>query len=151
MSHKIKKDIQFQIEEIDMLFEMYEKELFEIKDSPNLIELTAFASVLHSFYNGIENIFTLIAKEIDKSIPTGNNWHKELLIQISSDSSNRKAMISDKTKEYLLNYLAFRHFYRHAYSFHLEWEEMEDLIIPMRDIWKTIKTEINNFIEKQGL
>ena len=35
---------------------------------------------LHSFYTGIERILEEIARDIDASIPTGQNWHRDLLV-----------------------------------------------------------------------
>ena len=43
------------------------------------IELSALAAMLHSFYNGIENILKRIALELDDPMPGGESWHKELL------------------------------------------------------------------------
>jgi hypothetical protein len=51
---RIREDIEFELGEIDLLFELYQKELFDMEESPNLVELTALAGVLHSFYNGID-------------------------------------------------------------------------------------------------
>ena len=42
-------------------------------EEPTLIELTAIGSILHSFYNGIENIFKAIGKNIDAEIPNGKH------------------------------------------------------------------------------
>jgi len=42
-------------------------------------------SILHDFYTGTEGIFEAIANTIDKRIPTGINWHKELLNQMVLD------------------------------------------------------------------
>jgi hypothetical protein len=67
--NKVIKDIQFELEEIDNLFDLYRNELFELDHEPNLLELTGVAGVLHSFYPGIEKIFLSIAKTIDKNIP----------------------------------------------------------------------------------
>ena len=36
---------------------------------PNDLELAALAAVLHSFYNGIENIFKRIAQDVDGQLP----------------------------------------------------------------------------------
>lgn len=59
MSHdKMKSAVLFEIRQIDQLFKAYNQLLEKCQEGqPNLIELTALASVLHSFYNGVENIF----------------------------------------------------------------------------------------------
>ena len=53
-------------------------------DTPDLFDMTILGSVLHSFYNGLENIFEIIAKNIDGNVPNGNKSHQELLHQMAS-------------------------------------------------------------------
>jgi len=58
LSEKVEAQVRFEIGQIDRLLDSY-ADLLEraLHTPPNLIELTAIASVLHSFYNGLENIF----------------------------------------------------------------------------------------------
>ncbi len=144
----LKEAIEFELGEIESLFQLYQEELFELdlEQTPDLLELTAFASVLHSFYNGIENILLDIAKNIDKKIPSDPNWHKSLLAQMAEKNIAREAVISEGMKNELKKYLTFRHFYRHSYSFHLEWEELEKLIKPIHQVWEKFKAEISAFL-----
>jgi hypothetical protein len=86
-----------------------------------MIEVTACASVLHSFYNGLENIFLSIVKRIDRNVPTGDRWHRDLLYQMGKETPERKQVLTNKTIDQLVDYMGFRHFYRHSYSFSLEW------------------------------
>lgn len=43
--------------------------------------------------------------------------------------------------------LGFRHFYRHSYSFLLEWEDLSSLVASLRDIWTEAKKEFREFLE----
>lgn len=52
LTKKVIEEINFELEEIESLFNLYKNELFEIEEEPNLLELTGMASVLHSFYLG---------------------------------------------------------------------------------------------------
>jgi len=144
----LKEAIEFEIGEIESIFQLYQKELFELdlEQTPDLLELTAFASVLHSFYNGIENILLGIAKNIDKKTPSDPNWHKRLLSQMAEKNIARKPVLSEGMKNELKKYLTFRHFFRHSYSFHLEWEELEKLIKPIHQVWEKFKAEISSFL-----
>jgi hypothetical protein len=141
------KEIKFELDEIENLFDLYREELFELNREPNQVEITALASVLHSFYCGIEKIFLIIAKRIDKSIPYDLNWHKTLLFQMMEKNEFRDAVISDKTKEELSDYLAFRHLYRHSYSSRLKWREMEFLVTSIHQTWIKFRSEISLFIK----
>jgi hypothetical protein len=46
----------------------------------------------------------------------------------------------------LADYLGFRHFYRHSYSFYLEWDELEKLVVPLAEIWERTKDELQIFL-----
>jgi len=52
-------------------------------------------------------------------------------------------MVADR----LVDYLGFRHFYRHSYSFSLEWGKLEKLVVLLEDIWKKLKNEFQVFLE----
>ena len=141
------EQINFKINDIDKLFKEYELIFEKIKvQEPDLFDMTIIGSVLHSFYNGIENIFEIIAKNIDKSIPTGNKSHQELLHQMASENNKRSELISEELYFRLREYATFRHFYRHAYSFQLNWEKMRPLVDNINIIWEEIKKCLNNFI-----
>jgi hypothetical protein len=136
------------LEEIESLFQLYKKELFDLERTPNIVELTAFASVLHSFYNGIEKILLIIAKNIDESTPSDANWHRSILLQMTKENRSRKPVLSQEMKVELTKYLTFRHFFRHSYSFHLEWEELKKLVKPIHSVWKKFKSEILVFLSQ---
>lgn len=143
---EIKKEIEFELGELDSLFSLYKKDLLEMDRTPSLIELTAMASVLHSFYSGVEKIFLVIAKKVDEAIPHDLNWHKSLLFQMAKETGKRKAVISEEMKDVLLKLLSFRHFYRHSYSSQLSWDKMESLIQSYTKNWEQFETEIYNFL-----
>lgn len=148
MAEKVISQIQFEIGQIDVLFESYADLLKHMEKSvPNLVELTAIASVLHSFYNGLENIFLVIAKGIDTNVPTSAQWHRELLSQMIAASEKRSAVLSAETFNLLKEYLGFRHFFRHSYSFFMEWDELEKLVKPVEGVWTKTKTELQLFMD----
>ena len=113
----------------------------------DLFDMTILGSVLNSFYQGLENIFELIAKKVDGFIPTGSKTHKELLHQMASENEKRNEVISDEQYEKLLEYAGFRHFYRHAYGFQLRWDKMEMLVNDLDETWKSVKLSLEKFIE----
>lgn len=68
-------NINFQIEQINKLFHNYDELISKSKIKElNFIEITALGSCLHSFYNGLENIFEIIASEIDNEKINGENY-----------------------------------------------------------------------------
>lgn len=148
MLEKVISQVQFEIEQIDRLFQSYAA-LLEIpqKHVPNLVEMTALAAVLHSFYNGLESLFLTIAKGIDAQISTSSQWHRDLLTQMTTVQNHRKAVLTPETSSRLSEYLAFRHFFRHAYSFFMEWDEMEKLVIPLAEVWIITRGEVEAFLK----
>jgi len=140
--------IIFEISEIDKLLNDVASLLLLCKErNPDLIETMASAAVLHSFYNGLENIFLHIARDYDKTIPSGNKWHKKLLEQMNTEN-NRKAVLSEEKIQQLSEYLIFRHFFRHAYSYRLDWDEMKELVLNIETVWAGVKIEILDFLKK---
>lgn len=144
-----RKKIKIQIKQIDELIDEYE-ELINAgqTEKPNKVEIAALASVLHSFYNGLENIFKIIAREIDGIEFEGEKWHRELLEQMNVGTPNRKAIITDDIIEITEDYMSFRHFYRHSYSYLLEWNKMDALVKSLQEVWTQIKNNLGNLIEE---
>ena len=140
--------ISFQISEIEKLFEEYDSFFQNMNyDDPSVIDKTVIGSIMHSFYNGIENIFEIIAKNIDNFVPSGNKTHKELLNNIHMDNEKRSAIIDKETYDLLMDYLGFRHFYRHSYSFHLNWEKLKPLVVNLSMTWNKAKEQIKCFMD----
>lgn len=85
-------------EKIEVELDNIEQVLSELPDADKIsrlstLELAGVAALLHSFYNGIENIVKQIVLSEGKSIPTGNSWHKELMAQATESE-----IISEQTK-----------------------------------------------------
>lgn len=149
MDNLIKERIRFKINDIDKLFSEYDLIFKKIEmQTPDLFDMTILGSVLHSFYNGLENIFEIIAKNIDGIVPNGNKSHQELLHQMASENSKRNEVLNEKLYLKLREYATFRHFYRHAYSFQLNWEKMNPLIDNIQTVWNELKLNLENFINE---
>ena len=140
--------IKCELEQIDKLFKSYEVLLNKSKlSNPDLVEITAIAGVLHSFYNGIENVFKIIAKFYNDFPSASKMWHKELLISMAEQKGKRKAVIKREKIGSLSDFLAFRHFYRHSYSFHLNWIKIKPLVLKIEELWHLVKMDIIDFIK----
>lgn len=147
MDNLVREQIKFKVSDIDKLFLEYELIFKKVEMKiPDLFDMTILGSVLHSFYNGLENIFEIIAKNIDNNVPTGNKSHQELLHQMASENGVRNEIVSEELYFKLREYATFRHFYRHAYSFQLNWEKMKPLVDDIYNVWKEIKSDLLNLI-----
>ena len=142
--------IERELRQIEDLFHAYRTLLSKASiNEPNLVELTALAGVLHSFYNGVEIVFQTIAKRVDGQMPTGSNWHWELLHLMARKTDNRHPVVSPETIDRLEPYLGFRHFVRHAYSFRLDWTKMEDLVLELDEVWATFRQDIRIWLDSE--
>ena len=148
MDEKLKIKIAFEISQIDKLLNDSKPllDLCKLK-IPDFIELSAAALLLHSFYNGIENILKFIIKFYDTNLPNDTKWHMELLGKAFVSNENRKEIFNIELQDALEEYLKFRHFVRHSYGFQLDWERMEDLVMGINTIWDKAKNDINVFVE----
>ncbi len=148
MADKIISQIAFEIGQINHLFAAYADLLERAQNNTlDLVEVTAVASVLHSFYNGLENIFLTIVKRIDRDVPAGDRWHRDLLTRMTSSTEYRGPVLTVEMADQLVDYMGFRHFYRHSYSFFLEWDELEELAIPLAEVWNQAKAELLLFLD----
>ena len=145
---EVYEQINLERANIDALFTGYQDVIQKIATQPpDFIELSALATMLHSFYNGIENILKRIAAEIDHDVPAGPASHAELLVMMTHPSSQRPPVISRSMQERLSAYLSFRHVYRHAYAFQLDWKKMRELVLQSDPTWQWFQKELEEFFE----
>jgi len=110
--------------------------------------LRALGSILHDFYSGVEKIFINVAKEIDRTMPKAEGWHRLLLEQMTLQLNRRRPPVIDtELAEELLGYLAFRHRFRNLYGFDLEWKRMEGLIRSLPETLDRFAVRIESFLE----
>jgi hypothetical protein len=149
LDKKLQKKINAEIENIEKLFRE-SKPLFDLCKIKTFgfIEASAVSLTLHSFYNGIENILLLIGKNIDESIPHGQEWHTTLFNNAFTANSNRTSIFREEIKAELKEYLTFRHFIRHAYNYAIDNVKLKPLIENIENVWIKIKEDLNIFYEK---
>ncbi len=96
---------------------------------------------LHGFYSGVEHIFEDIARTVENDIPSGSNWHIELLVQMSVKFENiRPPVISQETFALLDGFRSLRHIIRNVYAFNLRPGRLSDLVDKLTQV-ATFKRE----------
>jgi len=130
---------------IEAEYEAIERTLSSLPSKPlfmlSELELAGVAALLHNFYNGIENILKQILQSQNLSIPEGASWHKDLLFIAINEK-----IISEPLGDSLKSYLAFRHFFSHAYALDLHSDRMVPLVTEATNIFEKFKTEIRKRI-----
>ncbi len=110
--------------------------------------LDGIALNLHSFYTGIESLFEDIARTLDQAIPSGGNWHKELMQQMGAQLDGvRPSVLSEQTRFCLDEYRAFRHLVRNIYTFNLRPSRMKDLAEGLKDCFQMVTQDLADFIK----
>ncbi|MDR1290204.1 MAG: hypothetical protein LBK06_03290, partial [Planctomycetaceae bacterium] len=104
MNENIKQKILFEISQIDEVIKSTKplRDLCKIK-APDVVEKSAVALLLQSFYNGVENVLIIIVKYFDEKLPSGNKWHKELLNTAFEESPQKHRPIFRKEIRVILN------------------------------------------------
>ncbi len=109
---------------------------------------------LHDFYAGLERIFQQIGSTVDGNIPTGHNWHRELLQQMESDLPElRPPVLTKEAVKSLDEFLRFRHVLRNIYAFQFDPERIARLVSLVRPVWQRVQTELTvftSFLEQVG-
>ena len=127
---------------IEAEYEAIEKILSSLPPSATLpkiseLELAGVAALLHNFYNGIENIIKQVFQAKNIPIPHGQSWHQELLL-----IAIRSNIVSQSIGEELKRFLAFRHFFSHAYALDLYPHKMEPLVADALSTFEKFKSDI---------
>jgi uncharacterized protein YutE (UPF0331/DUF86 family) len=78
----------------------------------SIIELSAIATFLHNFYNGVENVLKRILKNKELPFSQSETWHKDVL-NMARDNEIIEQILYDR----LYDYLTFRHMFVHSYFY----------------------------------
>lgn len=110
--------------------------------------LDSVALNLHGFYSGLERLFELIARHVDRSLPTGETWHRDLLQQMAQDmTSVRPAVLSQDSALTLDEFRRFRYLVRSVYAISLAPEKMAGLMSALPTLWLTLRAELLAFAD----
>jgi hypothetical protein len=94
----------------------------------------------------VENVFKRVAVELDSQPPQGNSWHRDLLLRMKAPGPDRPALLSAELHDALLDYLRFRHVFRNAYSFDLDWQKLSPLVRQLEETFRQLEAALDEFI-----
>ena len=110
--------------------------------------LDSAALNLHGFYSGLERVFELIVRHVDRTALSGETWHRNLLNQVSQDLVDiRPAVISSDSALALDAFRRFRHLVRNVYTMNLVPERMSGLMTTLPDLWPALRAELLAFAD----
>ena len=111
----------------------------------SVLELGGTASLLSSVYHGMENILKQELLAVGVALPGGAAWHRDLL-QLACE----RGLVSTDLRDRLVPYMAFRHFFTHAYGFDLDPQRLAPLVRDVRAVCACFKKEAKRFVSIQA-
>ena len=105
------------------------------------------ATDLADIYRGIERIFERIAREVDTFMPTGSQWHKNLLAQMTEQRPERCPVISENTHRELEGLLEFRHKVNNIYGKELKYEKTIPHAKSIDALFANVSQDLNTFTD----
>jgi hypothetical protein len=116
------------------------------QSTPEDLLVDASALNIHSFYAGLERVFALVAERIDASLPSGPNWHQDLLRQMTAELPGvRAAVLSPSLYPALDRYRGFRHVVRNVYAYVLDPRLVAVLIADLPETGERVCAELEVF------
>lgn len=124
----LKQEIQIELRQVRRVVDSIEGFLRQLSGVPDEYQILSIGGLLHNFYSGVERIFKRIAARLDGDVPEGSSWHTDLLRRMEHPwGTARPAVIDHALATRLMDYLRFRHLFRHSYGFEPEWERCKGL------------------------
>ena len=146
----LKADIEYELEKLEKVYNEFlplKNKLSQSDDEVTTYDKAVVGYLLHSFYNGCENIFRSIARFFENSVST-RTWHKDLLKKMTLEIEGVRPRVISKELYLLLDdFRGFRHKFRHSYSFELDWEREKVVARKFDKALKMLKCEIREFLE----
>jgi hypothetical protein len=103
-------------------------ELRATRPDAGAMRALAIAFQLERFYTAVEGVLTRVLRTLDGDVPTGPDWHSDLLRAASVPVEGlRPAIVPTEVVSELRELLGFRHFARHGYDTPPEVQRVEDL------------------------
>ncbi|MBM4046156.1 MAG: antitoxin [Planctomycetes bacterium] len=101
---------------------------------------------LHAFYSGLERLFELIASQVDGTMPSGADWHREILDRMAKPILEvRPEVVGSQTTALLDELRKFRHLVRNVYTFSLSPDRMQKLVSGLPSLWASLKADLTDF------
>ena len=138
-------EIEYQIEIIEAVFDKISDRKQYINDVRGLESL---AYQLHNLYSAFEDLFLIIAKHFENTIEDESRYHIELLQRMSIDIKGvRPPLLKRETMNWLDELRAFRHVFRHAYSYEIDKKKLQIVLEAAENLRECYKDDIAKFLK----
>lgn len=115
---------------------------------PEIALVPAMAGYIEDFYTGCERLAERVVVTLDGGLPTGENWHQQLLQQVAElGGQGRPPLWEQSLLLELDTYRRFRHRVRHLYSLELDGEQVLALAQPVPALSEQLAQAVEQFGE----
>lgn len=145
----LKADILDELESLGRLKKEYLHFVEDVDlENPDVYQRAVIGYYLHNFYNGCENIFKLIATFFENTLPE-DSWHTNLLKRMKLEIEGLRPRVIDNVLYKILDdFRSFRHVFRKAYSFELDWEKEKIVAGKFQNAHDELDRQIKGFLER---
>jgi hypothetical protein len=145
----LKADILDELEKLRRLKEEFanvEEKLERPEDKVPFFDRAGIGYYLHCFYNGCENIFRSVARFFENDLDP-QTWHSDLLKRMKLSIEGFRPAVIDEELFHLLNdFRMFRHVFRQAYTFDLNWQKELLLARKFNPTYILLDKQVRNFL-----
>jgi len=143
-------------EEIELEFDAIEKTLAEVASllrdtpgrAPTTREVAAASLFLANFYNGVENVLKRIRLFRNLPIPSGPNWHLELLKGFCDPPHEGLPLLIDASLEAsLAPYRRLCHVVHHGYGFRFQWDQIKPGLEAAANVFQVFGKAVERYVE----
>ena len=137
--------IRAQNEEIERIFDKIE----DRRRGEGEATLESLAYQLHNLYCAFEDLLKLVADSFENHIEARAHYHRTLLWRMKIPIEGvRPALLSETSHKLLDSLRAFRHVFRHAYSYELDPKKLALVVEDALKLKGLYQGEIDHFLEQ---
>lgn len=142
----LRADIGRELGNVQRLVAEAERWQPRLDDWPDTVRVRTAGGILHDFYCGVKRIFRHITTRIDEDLPSGPDWHVQLLQRMGTEIEMvRPAVLDPELIRQLDEYLRFWHLFRNMYGFDLEWERCRYLLSGLSATFQRLEQQLLRF------
>lgn len=141
--------IENELQSLQQIVNLLVEAQSELCDPPSQFQLNGLASYVYKFYTGCERILERVVTQIDQQLPQGAYSHANLLAKVAQPLPDlRPAVIDAELWDQFQTLLDFRHFFRHAYGFTLEWLSLKPLVEAIPQVLEIFRQQLSQFFDQ---
>jgi predicted nucleotidyltransferase len=143
----LRQDLTDELANLDRVVEQAKTLLQQVGTTPTFSETAAAGKLAHDFYGGVERLFERIAVRLGPGLPVGPGSHTLLLRGMESAVEGIRPPVIDRALALrLVEYLRFRHLFRHTYGYELQWDKLGPLVHGLEETLALLRQQLERFL-----